>query len=192
MANSSKIDGANKRVRYIELFVSFFKIGAFTIGGGYAMVPLIESEVVTSRRWVERDEFVDLLTLAQSVPGPIALNSAAFVGYKSRGYIGALAAVLGIVVPAFTIIMLVALFFTSIRDNAIVDAAFKAMRPVVVALIIAPTVSLLKGMHPLAIVISVVAMALFTLNLASPATFVLMAIIVGILWTLKLQRGLKR
>ena len=113
----------------LVIFGSFFKIGLFTFGGGYAMIPLIEREVIDRRGWVERREFLDLLTLAQSVPGPIAVNTAVFVGYRMRGVRGALAALWGTILPSFTIILLIALFFADIRHNPVVDAAFKGMRP---------------------------------------------------------------
>ena len=129
------------------IFGTFFKIGFFTFGGGYAMIPLIEQEVIDRRGWVERREFLDLLTLAQSVPGPIAVNTAVFVGYRIRGLRGALAALTGTILPSFTIILLIALFFADIRQNPVVDAAFKGMRPAVVALIIGPVISLARGMH---------------------------------------------
>lgn len=130
----------------LTMFGSFFKIGLFTFGGGYAMVPIIQREVIDRRGWVDRDEFVELLTLAQSAPGPIALNTSVFVGYKMRGYAGALAALLGIVVPAFTVILIVAIYFAQFRENVYVNAAFKGMRPAVVALIVSPIVSLSRGM----------------------------------------------
>ena len=97
-----------------SLFISFLKIGAFTFGGGYAMVPLIEREVIDNRGWVQREDFLDLLTIAQSAPGPIALNTAVFVGYRIAGIWGALSSLLGIVIPSFTIILLVAIFFADI------------------------------------------------------------------------------
>ena len=111
------------------------------------MVPLIEREVIDKNGWVAREDFLDLLTLAQSAPGPIALNTAVFVGYKRRGYLGALSAIMGVIVPSFLVILVVAIFFASIRDNAYVDAAFKGMRPAVVALIVAPIIGLTKGMR---------------------------------------------
>ncbi len=129
-----------------RMFRSFFKIGVFTFGGGYAMIPLIEREVIDNRGWIDRDQFMELLTLAQSAPGPISLNTSVFVGYKMRGYAGALAALAGVVLPSFTIILVIAIYFSHIRDNAVVDAAFKGMRPAVVALIISPIISLARGM----------------------------------------------
>ena len=130
-----------------EIFWSFFKIGLFTFGGGYAMIPLIQREVIDHRKWIPASEFLDLLTLAQSVPGPIAINTAVFVGYKRSGLRGACASLLGAVLPSFLIILAIALFFAGIRQNPVVDAAFKGMRPAVVALIIAPLVTLTRGMH---------------------------------------------
>ena len=131
--------------RLTTIFVSFLKIGMFTFGGGYAMLPLIERELITKRKWIEQKEFLDLLTLAQSVPGPIAVNTAVFVGYKVRGLRGAAAALLGTVTPSFVIILAIAIFFAGIRQNPVVDAAFKGMRPAVVALIIGPVLTLSRG-----------------------------------------------
>ena len=137
------------------LFRSFFKIGLFTFGGGYAMIPLIEAEIINRRGWLARDEFMELLTLAQSSPGPIAINTSVFIGYKTRGVAGAAAAVCGAVLPSFICILVIAIFFAQVRHNVVVDAAFKGMRPAVVALIVVPTISLARGMHPALIVVAV-------------------------------------
>ncbi|MFI3259006.1 MAG: chromate transporter [Rikenellaceae bacterium] len=182
-----------KSVTLWELFSSFLKIGIFTFGGGYAMIPLIDREVIERRGWVRREDFADLLTLAQSIPGPIALNSAAFVGYQTRGYAGALASVMGIVVPSFTIILIIALGFSSIRNNEVVEAAFKAMRPVVVALIVAPTIALMKGMNILSIVVTFLSIAIFTLFELSPVILILLSVVVAVVWTYAVEkRGGKR
>ena len=167
-----------------ELFGSFLKIGAFTFGGGYAMIPLIEREVIDRRRWIERQEFLDLLTIAQSAPGPISLNTSVFVGYKLRGYAGAIASILGVVLPSYTIILAVALFFAGIRENPAVDAAFKGMRPAVVALIIGPVISLTRGMHrALYLVIAASALAIWHLGW-SPVYILFAAALAGIGWEL--------
>jgi chromate transporter len=173
-----------------QLFISFLKIGAFTFGGGYAMVPLIEREVIDKKGWVKREDFLDLLTIAQSAPGPIALNTAVFVGYRIRGLKGALSALMGIVLPAFTIILLVAIFFADIRDNQYVDAAFKAMRPAVVALIVAPIVGLAKSMNYwLWIVAAVTALAIWYVGF-SPIYVLIAGAVAGLLWTLyTIKRG---
>ncbi len=164
----------------LTLFVSFLKIGAFTFGGGYAMIPLIEREVIDRRGWVARPEFLDLLTLAQSVPGPISLNTAVFVGYRLRGVRGAVAALAGTILPSFAIILLIALFFTDVRQNPVVDAAFKGMRPAVVALIIGPVISLARGLHPaLYAVIAAAALAIWGWGL-SPIYVLAGAAAVGI------------
>ena len=133
--------------KFLELFCSFFKIGIFTFGGGYAMIPIIQAEVITRKGWIKEQEFLDLLTLAQSAPGPISLNTAVFVGYKMYGYRGALSSLAGVVLPSFTILLLVAIFFSQIRNNPIVDAAFRGMQPIVVAIMLAPILGFTKGMH---------------------------------------------
>ena len=171
-----------------QLFISFLKIGSFTFGGGYAMVPIIEREVIDRRGWVAREDFLDLLTIAQSAPGPIALNTAVFVGYKIRGIWGALSALLGIVIPSFTIILLVAIFFADIRQNSVVDAAFKAMRPAVVALIIAPILGLVRGMHrAMWIVVVLTALAVWRLGI-SPVYLLAAAAVVGLMWSIYIVR----
>ena len=120
---------------YFELFWIFFKIGAFTLGGGYAMVPLIQNEIVDKKKWIEKNEFIDLLALAQSAPGVLAINMAVFVGYKIKKYAGVFATVLGATLPAFLVIVLIAALFENFQDNPYVIKAFKAVRPMVVALI---------------------------------------------------------
>ena len=154
------------------------------------MVPLIEREVIDKKGWVKREDFLDLLTVAQSAPGPIALNTAVFVGYRIRGLKGALSALMGIVLPAFTIILLVAIFFADIRDNQYVDAAFKAMRPAVVALIVAPIVGLAKSMNYwLWIVAAVTALAIWHVGF-SPIYVLIAGAVAGLLWTLyTIKRG---
>ena len=130
---------------YIEAFGIFFKIGAFTIGGGYAMVPLIENEIVTKRNWISKDDFIDLLAIAQSAPGILAVNISIFIGYKLRGIWGSLVTALGTVLPSFVIILAIAMFFHNFKDNPIVERIFKGIRPAVVALIAAPTFSMAKS-----------------------------------------------
>lgn len=169
----------------IEILWSFLKIGAFTFGGGYAMIPLIQHEVINHRRWLREGEFVELLTIAQTAPGPIALNTAVFVGYKLRGYRGALAAVLGVVIPSFLIILVVAMFFADMRDNVWVDAAFKGMRPAVVALIVAPIVGLARGMNMwLIAVAAAIALVVWYFGL-SPVWFLMAGALGGVLWVVK-------
>ena len=168
-----------------EIFWSFLKIGAFTFGGGYAMIPLIQHEVINNRSWLSKEEFIELLTIAQAAPGPIALNTAVFVGYKHRGYWGAVSAVLGVVVPSFTIILFVAIFFASMRDNRWVDAAFKGMRPAVVALIVAPIVGLTKGIHWVLVAVAAATALLVWYFGFSPIWVLIAGAIGGALWVAK-------
>ena len=122
---------------YTEAFSIFFKIGAFTIGGGYAMVPLIEDEIV--------EDFIDLLAIAQSAPGILAVNISIFIGYRLRGIRGSIVTALGTILPSFLIILAIALFFHNFKDNVYVERIFKGIRPAVVALIAAPTFSMAKS-----------------------------------------------
>lgn len=165
-----------------EIFWSFLKIGAFTFGGGYAMIPLIQHEVINRRGWLSEQEFIELLTIAQTAPGPISLNTAVFVGYKYRRYWGALAAVTGVVIPSFVIILLIAIFFAGIRNNIWVDAAFKGMRPAVVALIVAPIVGLTKGMHWRGVSIALATAVVVWYFGFSPIWLLIAGAIGGVLW----------
>lgn len=120
---------------YLELFLIFFKLGAFTLGGGYAMVPLIQNEIVEKKKWIKKDDFIDMLALAQSSPGALAINTAVFVGYKVKGFFGALVAAFAGLIPSIVIIWVLAALFTNFQNNIYVIKAFKAIRPMVVALI---------------------------------------------------------
>ena len=163
-----------------RLFITFFKIGLFSFGGGFAMIPLIQREVIEKNRWIDEKDFLDMLVLAQSTPGPIAVNTAVFVGYKTAGTMGAIAATLGTVLPSFIVILLLALFFVEVRDNRYVDAAFRAMRPAVVALIVAPLMGLVKGMKWYLMALSaVVAVAVWYFGV-SPIYFIAAGVVVGV------------
>ena len=122
---------------HFDLFASFFRIGLFTIGSGYAMLPLIEREVVSRRGWMETDAFLDALAVAQSLPGPVALNTAALVGHRMKGTSGAAAAVLGTALPSFGVMLLVAAFFAGVKDDRMAAALFAGFRPAAAALIAA-------------------------------------------------------
>lgn len=128
----------------IKLFFTFTKIGLFTIGGGYAVIPLIERDIV-SRDWLSQNEFYELLSITESLPGVFATNIAALVGYKINGLKGGIIAALGTIIAPFLIIILIAMFFNRFQDNIWVAKAFKALRPAVVALIVAPCFSAIKA-----------------------------------------------
>lgn len=128
-----------------RLFSTFFKIGFFTIGGGYAMIPLMQESIVEKNRWMEKTEFLDLIAISQSCPGVFAINMAIFVGYKQLKVKGAVAACLGAAMPSFLIILPIAIFFTQFKDLPAVKSVFAGIRPAVVALIAVPTFRLAKS-----------------------------------------------
>lgn len=130
---------------YWESFKTFFKIGMFTIGGGYAMIPIIEAEVVDKHHWVSKEEFLDLIAISQSCPGVFAINISIFIGYKLKKIPGAIATALGTALPSFLIILAIAIFFHQFEDNPVVAAIFRGIRPAVVALIAVPTFNLAKS-----------------------------------------------
>ncbi len=147
----------------LQLFVSFLKVGAFAFGGGYAMIPLISEEVVTYRGWLEMEEFIDVIAISQGTPGPIAINSATFVGFKVAGVIGSITATLGVVLPSFVIMMVLGRLFLRYKEVPVVKHMLSGIRPVVVALILAAAFSVLPnsitGIVP-AIVAAVVIIAI--------------------------------
>lgn len=174
-----------------QLLFVFLKIGAFTIGGGYAMVPLIEREVVHRRKWLTEDDFVELLAIAQAAPGVLAMNVAVFVGYRARGYKGVMSAALGSILPSFVIILAIATVFTRFRENAVVEQVFKGMRPAVVALIAVPIIRLVKAVKLTwkTALIPVTALLLIVLAQVSPVWTVIGAGVGGILWSMKKPTG---
>lgn len=129
---------------YWTSFKTFFRIGMFTLGGGYAMIPIIQNEIVERHKWMSEDEFLDVLAIAQSCPGVFAINISIFIGYKLRKIKGAVCTCLGTALPSFIIILLIAMFFHSFKDNKIIEAMFRGIRPAVVALIAVPTFNLAK------------------------------------------------
>ncbi|RST71526.1 chromate transporter [Siminovitchia acidinfaciens] len=120
----------------LQLFWTFMKISPVTFGGGFVMMPLMKKEVVEKKKWIKDEEIVDSFALAQSAPGSVAVNSAAFVGYRIAGVKGALAATVGMMIPTFFIVIILSLLFLTVRNNHFVEAAFKGIRPAVVALIV--------------------------------------------------------
>lgn len=128
-----------------SLFWTFFRIGIFTLGGGYAMIPMIEREVVDRHRWLGREELLDIIAVSQSCPGVFAINVSTFVGYKLRTNRGAVVAALGTALPSFIIILALAMFFRTYQDQPLIAAIFKGIRPAVVALIAVPTVKMARA-----------------------------------------------
>lgn len=152
-----------------EIFLSIFKIGAFTFGGGYAMIPLIEQEVVNNKKWLNKDEFMDVLVVAQSLPGAIAINASIFLGYRIAGILGAISALIAVILPSFIIIILIAAFFMQFRNNYYVNAAFMGITAAVPMLVLVGAISLAKGIPKnlrslITILISLIVLKFFHIN----------------------------
>ena len=129
---------------YLSLFLTMMKIGLFTFGGGYAMIALIENEFVEKKKWLDKDEFLDVAAIAESTPGPIAINAATYIGYKNSGVIGSMIATLGICIPSFVIIYAISLFFDAFLSFTLVAYAFKGVQICVVYLILTAGLKMLK------------------------------------------------
>ena len=131
--------------RIAELFFTMLKIGLFTFGGGYAMIALLENEFVERKKWLEKDEFLDMVAISESTPGPIAINAATYIGYKTEGLWGSLAATVAVSIPSFVIIFLISLFFDAFLSLTYVAYAFKGIQACVVYLILSAGIKLFKG-----------------------------------------------
>ena len=173
----------------IQLFIVFFKIGAFTFGGGWAMISIIEKEIVDKKHWVTKEEFLDLLAVAQSIPGILAVNMAVAVGDKIRGRRGAIISALGTIIPSFAMILFIAIFLTPdmIKSNETLNNIFRGIRPAVVALIIAPVFKNAKvakiGRKTVAIPIVVALLIWSKLPIISnPIIFIILGGLGGYLW----------
>ena len=135
-----------KRKGYLSLFLTMLKIGLFTFGGGYAMIALLENEFVEKKKWIEKDEFLDVAAIAESTPGPIAINAATYIGYRNAGIIGSMIATLGICIPSFIIIYTISLFFDAFLSLTLVAYAFKGIQICVVYLILTAGLKMLAHM----------------------------------------------
>lgn len=174
---------------YWTLFLTFVKIGTFTIGGGYAMLPLIQREVV-DKGWLSKEDFIDLFSVAQSLPGIFAVNISIFVGYKLKKTLGSIVCALGTILPSFFIILAIALFFTGVKDNVWIEKAFKGLRPAVVALIAVPCLTTARSikLSYAQMVIPIGAALLIWLGNMSPVWVILAAIIGGLYYGLKIKK----
>ena len=158
-----------KKVKgYLSLFLTMLKIGLFTFGGGYAMIALLENEFVEKKKWLEKDEFLDVAAIAESTPGPIAINAATYIGYKNSGMIGSMIATLGICIPSFVIIYAISLFFDAFLSFTLVAYAFKGIQICVVYLILTAGLKMLKQMKKTAfnmIIISITLICMIVFSL---------------------------
>lgn len=170
---------------YWTLFLTFVRIGTFTIGGGYAMLPLIEREVV-NRGWITKEDFIDLFAVAQSLPGIFAVNISIFLGYKLKGIKGSMVCALGTILPSFVIILAIALFFSQIQENIWVEKIFKGLRPAVVALIAVPCITAARsiGLTWKTAIIAIATALLIWLAGVSPVYIIVVAAIGGLIYGL--------
>ena len=168
---------------FFQLFYTYLKIGTFTLGGGYAMLPLIQREVVGRKGWIDEKEFLNMIALAQAAPGLIAVNSAIFIGWRVGGWKGVCGAVLGAVLPSFLIILAIATVFSEWKELPAVEAAFKGIRPAVVALIAAPLFKLAKSakISWLTALIPIAAALLIWLGGVNPVWVILATIVVTLI-----------
>lgn len=164
-----------------DLFWTFCKIGALTFGGGYAMLPLIQREIVENKKWSTEKEILDYYAVGQCTPGVIAVNTATFIGYKLKGIIGGIVATLGVIFPSIVIILIIATFLQNFADLAIVQSAFAGIRVAVVALIITTVVKLIKSSIKdyLGVIIAIIAFAISAFIGLSPVYVVIAAALTG-------------
>ncbi len=177
----------------IQLFTTFFTIGAFTLGGGYAMLDMIECAVVTKKKWISRDDFWNTIAVAQSLPGVFAVNTALHVGHKTAGMKGAVAACLGAVIPSIAIILIIAACFADYKDNTAVERVFKGIRPCVIALILSPAIKMIKSncLNIRGIIVAAMSVALVCYFDISPVYVILFAITASIVAALIIKVKLK-
>jgi chromate transporter len=184
---------------YASLFLTFFKIGAFTFGGGWAMISIIEREIVDKHHWIERDDFLDLLAIAQSLPGILAVNIATAVGDKIRGGKGSIVASAGTILPSFLIILLIAIFLTPdmIKNNHVISSIFMGIRPCVVALIVAPVITSAKAakLQWKTVWIPIVVAVMISLDMGTVSSPILYIVLGGLggflLWWRKVKHSKK-
>ncbi len=185
---------ATKHHIYRALFLTFFKIGLFTFGGGYAMIPLMAKEVVEHKKWFSEEEVVDIIAVAQSLPGPIAVNTAAFIGHRLAGRRGALVGLLGCALPAVLVILVIAAFLSRFQDNLVVQNIFRGVRAAVTALILAAGLRLAKKSIHDALTLFIAAATIIAVSfLKVPALLAILTgavagLLYGLVWLLSLRK----
>ena len=175
----------------LKLFIVFFKIGAFTFGGGYAMVPIIQSEVAEKRGWIKNEDILDILAISESTPGPIAINSATFVGYQVAGVLGSVMATLGVVLPSLIIISIVSYFFRQFLTFKVVKYAFLGIRAGVLALIVKAAKNMMKACPKNGVAYTIVALAfiltvVFDINVFA---VIIGSAVTGLVYSLLMNKG---
>ena len=183
--------------KYLNLFFTMLKIGLFTFGGGYAMIALLENEFVSKKGWIEKNEFLDMVAIAESTPGPIAINAATYIGYKLLGFLGSLTATVAVCIPSFVIIYAISLFFDAFLSLTLVAYAFKGIQVCVIWLILSAGLKMLKQMKKTAfnililsaVVLCMMAFSVFSVSF-STIFYILISGCIGIfVYALGLLRG---
>lgn len=169
--------------KLLDIYYTFFKVGLFTIGGGFVMLPILEKEIIEKKKWIKHEEVIESYSLAQSLPGVIAANTSAFIGFKLQGILGAVFAVLGVITPSIIIIITIASVFTKIENLVIIQNAFKGVRVAVIAILIDAVMRMIKKsiIDKYTLIIAIIAFILCVTNLISPVWVIIISGIIGIL-----------
>ena len=177
-----------------KIFLTFFKIGAFTFGGGYAMIPLIQKEAVENHHWVTDEDILDIVAIAESTPGPIAINAATFVGYRVKGFAGALAATFGVVLPSFMIILAISYVLRQFRDWKVVQYAFRGIRAGVLVLMLKALIKMFKTNRKGIVAYGIMGLSFVLTALVGVNTFlvILLCGLLGLVSRLMAERGMRK
>lgn len=169
--------------RLMDLFITFFRIGLFTFGGGYAMIPMIERELVKRKKWISRNDIIDIFALSQTIPGAISVNASAFIGHRVAGKRGTIVALLGVILPSFVIIIVIAAFFMKFQDYPIVQKAFLGIRTGIVALILLAAIRMGKAsiVDKATFLIALITVALLLFLQLHPIIIIIAGAISGVL-----------
>ena len=166
----------------LELFVVFFKLGAFTIGGGIAMLPLLQNTLIEEKKWFTKEEFVDIVAVCQSLPGVVAVNMATYVGYKKKGLIGSIISTLGVIIPSFIIIVIIATFISSLGDNGVMMGAMAGLRAAALGMVAVALIQLFPAAikSKWALLAAVLAFVLIAVLNINTAYVILLFLVLGI------------
>ena len=166
----------------LELFIVFFKLGAFTIGGGIAMLPLLQNTLINEKRWFTKEEFMDIVAVCQSLPGVVAINMATYVGYKKKGLIGSIVSTFGVTIPSFIMILIIAKFITSLGDNGVLMGAMAGLRAAALGMVVVALIQLMPAAikNKWAMLAAIVAFVLIAILKVNTAYVILLFAVLGI------------
>lgn len=166
----------------LELFIVFFKLGAFTIGGGIAMLPLLQNTLINEKKWFTKEEFMDIVAVCQSLPGVVAINMATYVGYKKKGLIGSIVSTFGVTIPSFIMILIIAKFITSLGDNGVMMGAMAGLRAAALGMVVVALIQLMPAAikNKWALLAAIVAFVLIALLKVNTAYVILLFAVLGI------------